>query len=61
MCVKCEEAYRLLAATFGEEHADTLLWNATCFPFDGERTLEQAQVLVKLPLAEAYQHATPEG
>lgn len=46
MCQSCATAFDRLKSIFGKEKAEFLLWSYTCFPFDGERTLEQANSLI---------------
>lgn len=50
MCIKCHDAFNLLENTFGKDRAEFLLWEMTCYPFDGDKTFVQAQDLVKRDL-----------
>ena len=46
MCQSCQTALDKLTEAFGDEAWD-LLWSYTCFPFDGEKALEQANSLIE--------------
>ena len=46
MCVLCVQALAKLEVAFGKEAAQMLLWNATCYPMEGEACLRQADELI---------------
>jgi hypothetical protein len=43
MCIHCKMALDVLVKEYGEAQGAWLLWNETCFPFDGVKALMQAK------------------